>query len=915
MIRMIKKLTLLCSLLCSWEIFSTTSLSDIIFSSEDSATFLRWNFFVERESLVIEKNGNVLTIGSLNQAILAKIVEEMQSISLSKKFFVDEKVYKDASTPTTIHLNLKNGTESFSFYREKEHKYVVDFWIDGDVVEQKSSAIEKKLAQNTTDTNVENDKIEKTIPTSHQALPTSSPSQSVTIKGKLQKVSEMFEGAKNIESQANDLKMRDFRYGAPFIWDYMAIAPQLKNLLNIKTKTPEHFFPILDRETNKSEQDAHLQLTINFYRKKNWGLMYKSITLFEKKYGANNLNYSEIHEYLKANALLRKNLDSGDANAFKVALTMLASLGEKTRNYDMQKAILLYLLHTSLERKDHVQSLQIAKKLYVATRENFDIEDSGYAAEVMLASLAHLEQLKVIEDLLKELASKKLINAQTILSYRVYSLVKTNKNEDAIKLYEQSKSAFVGTVDSTILFNVAEAYFRVADYTNAFNLFEAYVKNYSHITFSGAARVRMALCAELLDRDFEQVGELYKTAINRAQNYPNRFEAQIRYVAFRSVRNKYPSESDLETRIFLDREDDKRANLSKDIMKLLWIVRLRTFIVDQKFEDALAYLSAIPIRSLKPAEIRSFESDGAEIIEGILLHYYKNADYGNVIKMWELYKNKYVEKVALDPFINFLAGDSYLKMAMYDKLDRLITDFDKLKGAPVRSYAVWHENKYETDPEILLQELRVKRHIALKNWNVADKEVVNLTAKSSKNKKSHYYNGIILYNKKDYTNSSIEFEKFLTESNRADLLGVGEVADLIDCYTDAIYKLKDSDKYIKVSKAILEDTKNQVTNNEYMTKVKEKVAYLLIETMSEKNSDADRLLLETYLKDFRQNFKESIYEGRILYMLGVTLIKNQKKKEGQEILGELLGNEKASEHIKQMARAELSLMEIKDRML
>ena len=45
-----------------------------------------------------------------------------------------------------------------------------------------------------------------------------------------------------------DKSYRDFRYGAPFVWDYSPMIPIPEKIINIERKTPDYFYKIKDRE-------------------------------------------------------------------------------------------------------------------------------------------------------------------------------------------------------------------------------------------------------------------------------------------------------------------------------------------------------------------------------------------------------------------------------------------------------------------------------------------------------------------------------------------------------------------------------------------------------------------------------------------------------------------------------------------
>jgi hypothetical protein len=183
-----------------------------------------------------------------------------------------------------------------------------------------------------------------------------------------------------------------------------------------------------------------------------------------------------------------------------------------------------------------------------------------------------------------------------------------------------------------------------------------------------------------------QSGETADT-FNRSQDSLVSAEARIRYAALRSVRKIDPKEADLENRAFMD--IDENIKLTNKHKNLLWLVRLRSFIVDGNYTKALAYLSALPLTGLKPVDRRVFQADGAEVVYGIIQGLYENSEYSKVVKEWNRFKDNYVRKVANDPYMNFIVGKSYLNLGLYDGFEELYKDFKKLAESPVRSFPLW----------------------------------------------------------------------------------------------------------------------------------------------------------------------------------------------------------------------------------
>ena len=112
------------------------------------------------------------------------------------------------------------------------------------------------------------------------------------------------------QKKKKDRTYKDYRYGLTYVWDYYPLFPTFKKFVNIKRKTPMHFYKLKDRLYEKSEQEAHMQLTINLFRKDKWGLMNKSIELYNKKYGRDNNEV--LNELLRVTALIKNSYLNGD---------------------------------------------------------------------------------------------------------------------------------------------------------------------------------------------------------------------------------------------------------------------------------------------------------------------------------------------------------------------------------------------------------------------------------------------------------------------------------------------------------------------------------------------------------------------------------------------------------------------------
>lgn len=884
-----KKLTLILASFLAQGLFAQ------VLKPEVNATHFRLNIFTQRNNLEVVKKGEIIQLKSLNAQFFELLKKDLEAASLDKTYIKSVRSFIEAQNKVpTIELTLSHPrVELFSFYRDREERHVLDFWLDRD---EKADVVG-----------------ESTPPQKIEVLKTPPPPSQAVKNDKITRQdarSEPAPVAAAKKTPAPPSPHRDFRYGAAFIWDYQPLAPRLKGPIDIKRKTAEYFYPIVDRDIEKSEEEAHLQLSINMFRDQKWGLMAKSIQLFEQKYP--NSKLAIMNEYLKANTLLRENFAKGQSTPVKSAITMYENLIQKTPDYELRKALYKYLMTYFHERNEDLRTLNLAKKFYVDSRENFDYEESALAVDLILVSLAKLNHIDKIQEVTEDKTLQKIVPAQTILAYKLFALLGLGKVEDVLKMYEAEERGLSKPIDATILYNVAEAYFRTANYEKAIKLYDDFVANYSHMTSSSHARLRIALAYDLLDRDYAQTLELYRNAINRSQDHEISYEARIRFTAMKSVRPRLITDADREMRVFLERDRRSQGEISKSLRELLWLTRLRTFIVDEKYQEALSYLNAVPLTSLTAAKRRVFEGDGAEIVFGLISTFFKNAEYSKVIQTWEVYRDQYINKVAEDPFINFVIGKSYIKLGLYDGFEQVYQRFARLESTPERTFPLWVKRENMGNRKELLAELQVIRNLNLKNLAAARKELSELRSLNTQNNKLNYYEGLIAYREQNYQGAAKALEEFLARQKERVSYDPDEVAEMILAYTESIYRLNDDRRFRRVAKAILNDTRDFAPEHKYMKEVREKLAYLLIENYAKEATDEAYLTLTPMIEEFLKSYPKSSYLGRMNLLLGMAYVRNKDEEKGRKLLEDIVANEGMSAVVRDLAKSELSLLRIKD---
>lgn len=901
---MIKLSTLLTTLCVASALAATSVLADII-DQENLKTHLRWNLVVPRDQFYIVKRDQTLYIETVNLEMFENLSGEMARLKTNGQYVESISYSKDnfPAKPATISVKLKDpSVELFSFYRDADKKYILDFWINADLVTEKSAAFKKPL-----DVPPVQDKPAMTV---KKPVAKSIPKNALlTQKSAILPVVEATQALAD-EKKINP-EYRDYRYGASFIWDYAPMIPQLEKDINLASKIPDSLYPVKDRENLDDAKEAHMQLTINFYREEKWGLMNKSVTLYEKKYGRDS-NYV-VNEFIKANALLKGNIAKPNRGITQSAMVLLSNIKDMTKDYELKSAILRYLIQYHVDVKDHVKVLELSKELYVEARGEFDQTMVIQSALHILHSLAELRQVEKIEAFLKE--NKKLdsiLPPQMSMAYTSFAMLSKGETKDLIKRFRSVEKSLVKPVHPAILYNLGESLFRHAEYEASIKIYDEFLASYSYLLQAPHARLRLASAYELLDRPAAENLVLYKNAIDRSTSPEIRYEAKLRYVAMRLARKLKPTEDDKETEVFLEQSPDETKAFNQNLKKLLWLVRLRLFISTKDYDKALTYLTSIPLDALKPAERRVFEGDGAEVVYGIIQEAYLKEDYAKVVKIWEVYKNKYETKVAKNIYMNFVVCDSFMKLGLYKSYDRALASFKNVQKEEARTFPIWVDRLKSTNLDQMIEELNLIRLVADANWVEAEAKLTSYPVSLRDSLNYPFYQGMIFFHRKNYSNAILEFEKVLVKQNPQNQLTPRQTADLLMGYVESLYQLKDQDRFKTVVKALNDDIGR--SKSAPILNISERINYLLIEAYAGEGNPEWKEI-ENMTKAFREKFQKSPYTARIGYLYGLSLIKNAKVPEGREVFTLLTNDKTVPSHIKEMCRSELATLELIEKKL
>ena len=198
----------------------------------------------------------------------------------------------------------------------------------------------------------------------------------------------------------------------------------------------------------------------------------------------------------------------------------------------------------------------------------------------------------------------------------------------------------------------------------------------------------------------------------------------------------------------------------------------------------------------------------------------------------------------------------------------------------------------------------------MSEWKEAESKLALLPVSVRNSVIFSFYEGLIGYNQRKYAEASENFEKVLSEINLKNKLSPRQMADLLMAYVDSLYQLKDTDRFRSIVRALSLDIEK--SKSAQILNISERVNYLIVESLSGETKP-NYGEVEMLTRSFKNKFPKSPYISRIEYLLGISLIRSDKVKEGKNILQELTTEEKAPGYIREMARTELSALELKNK--
>ena len=830
-----------------------------VIKSTDTSTHYRIEAERVNSKVDISRIGKKVIFKGKNKKVLNDLHSWFRKNKFSKKYI------KSVSLNTQGDLQLEvaaSNIEVFSFIRRGDKDLVIDFWENvevvknnkrKDVVKVKSSAPKKKKINS-----VKNKAVNK----------------------KVKKI------------KRNDYK--DFRYGLSFIWDYAPIFPKSVKFVEITRKTPLVFYSLKDRDYEKSEKEAHMQLSINLFRKDKWGLMNKSVDLYNKKYGA---DFNEaLNEYLRIVALIKNDYLNGDTKPKKEVIKRLEELEKISDEFLLSKSILKYVFQYYVNTEDHISALKIGKKLFVLTKEDYDTEGLVESLHGIIYSLSKLNQYDKISYLLEDKEVEKYLDKISIAEYKIFNSLKNKDYEQVLREYNSVKKSIVGKVPASILFNVGEAYFSNGNYESASKYFDRFLSSYSFSRNSSKARMRIALCYDFLNKDEKAISRLYKDVIDRSADSVVRYEASLRYFGFEYLRNTKNKNKDLA--VFIEPPSDIKDSLDKNLIEAKWQMRLRKFIVDGDYEKAITYLKEIPFNDLLPEKRGVFRKDGAAALSYEMAKMLKDEKYTELIQLHEKINKKYSDANTYFFRRYELLGMAYSKMNINSSYNKVMKIVKNKKNYEHDTYPHWKKEAFTRSRDVTLLKLAYMNNLKKKN------EEVTLGI-CEKLKKIDELEGMFCKAKTNFSFKKLdaakrEFEKIISNFNN-EIDGTELNKEISYLYLMTLYHKRLYSRFYEIVRSIEKENAYIGMHN----KLSEEIKYLYYETVySNPKLVIDSEVVES-MNQFSTLYPNSKWLDRVRYLRGSSLIKMGKFKQGKKALDDLIGLTQ-KEYIKDLARSELA---------
>ena len=213
----------------------TSQVEASLVSLENAKSHFRINLRGDRGQINVTREGDRVILKSLNKDVIDQTFRTLKNSKLDKRFIkqVEKKVDRRRNVSFLDITLAEPEVEFFSFFRDRERRYVVDFWKEN-IQPNKESLPDVK-------------EVKEIIPPAKPKVLKAEALKKKPVRKKQLKKQKKVRKDKVVIRQAKPVDSakllkksplyRDFRYGAAFMWDYEPVAPDFKPVMMLNRKT------------------------------------------------------------------------------------------------------------------------------------------------------------------------------------------------------------------------------------------------------------------------------------------------------------------------------------------------------------------------------------------------------------------------------------------------------------------------------------------------------------------------------------------------------------------------------------------------------------------------------------------------------------------------------------------------------
>lgn len=317
---------------------------------------------------------------------------------------------------------------------------------------------------------------------------------------------------------------RDFNYG-----EFFSLATPDAEYAYSKASPEKN-----ERLGDKAKETAHYRLAVKLYKEGKYALVLRTMEFFHAKYPSSEFN-NELR-FLKANTLIQLSAALKTDRYLEQGLELLRQVILEEPDTTRGRAALAFTVQKQLEKRTPILALELTLMGAEHKPESYKnpLMPTVYrmASAEALYALGEYERAERIYQTIADENNK--LSAEA--AFRIGELMVARKQyERAVISYEQSIRKFGAQAQRfpSAFFNLAESYFRMANYAEAEKAFGEFERRFPNDEITWAARIRLAELEQMKIKTADpkkhaEIAALYENIVNRHPYSPGAMMAELR---------------------------------------------------------------------------------------------------------------------------------------------------------------------------------------------------------------------------------------------------------------------------------------------------------------------------------------------------------------------------------------------------